>query len=57
MSQGDLEYGQFREEWFRKDPAFDARVTQQFADLYEEAAAGETSRTGETRPKVASRWL
>ena len=39
--EGDPEYGQFRDEWFRKDPAFDARVTQQFADLYEEAASGE----------------
>jgi uncharacterized protein (DUF924 family) len=38
--EGDPEYGQFREEWFRKDPEFDARVTKQFADLYEEAAAG-----------------
>ena len=39
--EGDPEYGQFRDEWFRKDPDFDARVTQQFADLYEEAASGE----------------
>src|SRR5215207_10755909 len=38
--EGDPEYGRFREEWFRKDPEFDARVTEQFADLYEEAAAG-----------------
>ena len=38
--EGDPEYGQFRNEWFRKDPEFDARVTQQFADLYEEAAVG-----------------
>ena len=38
--EGDPEYGQFRDEWFRKDPDFDARVTEQFADLYEEAAAG-----------------
>lgn len=38
--EGDPEYGRFREEWFRKDPAFDARVTAQFADLYEEASAG-----------------
>ena len=38
--EGDPEYGQFRNEWFRKDPEFDARVTRQFADLYEEAAAG-----------------
>jgi uncharacterized protein (DUF924 family) len=39
--QGDPEYGQFRNEWFRKDPEFDARVTARFADLYEEAVAGE----------------
>ena len=39
--EDDPEYGQFREEWFRKDLEFDARVTKQFADLYEEAAAGE----------------
>ncbi len=39
--EGEPEYGRFREEWFRKDPAFDARVTQQFAELYERAAAGE----------------
>jgi uncharacterized protein (DUF924 family) len=39
--EGDPEYGQFRNEWFRKDPEFDARVTERFADLYEEAAAGE----------------
>jgi uncharacterized protein (DUF924 family) len=38
--EGDPEYGRFRDEWFRKDPSFDARVTRQFADLYEEAAAG-----------------
>ena len=39
--EDDPEYGQFRDEWFRKDSEFDARVTEQFADLYEEAAAGE----------------
>lgn len=39
--EGDPEYGQFREEWFRKDPEFDAGVTRQFADLYERAASGE----------------
>jgi uncharacterized protein (DUF924 family) len=38
--EGDPEYGQFRNEWFRKDPDFDARVTARFADLYEEAAVG-----------------
>ena len=39
--EGDPEYGQFREEWFRKDPEFDADVTERFADLYEKAAAGD----------------
>jgi len=39
--EGEPEYGQFRDEWFRKDAEFDARVTQQFADLYEEAARGD----------------
>jgi len=39
--EDDPEYGRFRDEWFRKDPEFDARVTKQFAGLYEEAAAGE----------------
>ena len=34
-------YGEFRDEWFRKDPEFDSRVTDQFAGLYEEAAAGD----------------
>jgi len=34
-------YGEFREAWFRKDPAFDADVTERFADLYEEAAQGD----------------
>jgi uncharacterized protein (DUF924 family) len=42
--EGDPEYGQFRNEWFRKDPEFDAGVTRQFADLYEEAAAGDLDR-------------
>jgi uncharacterized protein (DUF924 family) len=39
--EGEPGYGEFREEWFRKDPAFDARLTDRFADLYEEAAAGD----------------
>ena len=38
--EGEPGYGEFREAWFRKDPAFDAGVTERFADLYEEAAAG-----------------
>jgi uncharacterized protein (DUF924 family) len=42
--EGDPEYGQFRNEWFRKDPEFDAGVTRQFADLYEEAAARDLDR-------------
>jgi len=39
--EGEPGYGEFREEWFRKDPAFDADVTEQFAGLYEEAARGD----------------
>ena len=38
--EGEPGYGEFRETWFRKDPAFDASVTERFADLYEEALAG-----------------
>jgi uncharacterized protein (DUF924 family) len=38
--EGEPGYGEFREEWFRKDPEFDARVTQRFLDLYEQAAEG-----------------
>ncbi|MDQ3862291.1 MAG: DUF924 domain-containing protein [Actinomycetota bacterium] len=39
--EGEPGYGEFRDEWFRKDPEFDARITDRFADLYEEAAAGD----------------
>ncbi len=38
--EGEPGYGEFRDTWFRKDPAFDAGVTERFAGLYEEAAAG-----------------
>ncbi len=34
-------YGEFRSRWFQKDEAFDREVTTRFADLYEEAAAGQ----------------
>jgi uncharacterized protein (DUF924 family) len=39
--EGEPGYGEFREEWFRKDEAFDREVTDRFGDLYERAAAGE----------------
>jgi uncharacterized protein (DUF924 family) len=39
--EGEPGYGEFHDEWFRKDPEFDARVTDRFADLYEEPAAGD----------------
>jgi uncharacterized protein (DUF924 family) len=39
-SEDEPGYGEFRDEWFRKDPEFDARVMERFAGLYEEAAAG-----------------
>lgn len=38
---GNDGYGEFREEWFRKDPAFDEEIRDRFLRLYEEAAAGE----------------
>jgi uncharacterized protein (DUF924 family) len=34
------DYGQQRSVWFKKDPAFDATIRQQFLSLYEQAAAG-----------------
>jgi uncharacterized protein (DUF924 family) len=39
--EDEPDYGEFREAWFRKDPEFDARITDQFAGLYEEAADGD----------------
>ena len=39
--EGDPGYGGFREEWFTKNPEFDAEVRARFEDLYEEAAAGK----------------
>ena len=39
--EGEPGYGEFREEWFRKDEAFDREVADRFGDLYERAAAGE----------------
>ncbi len=34
-------YGEFREAWFRKDPAFDKLIRDRFEALYERAAAGD----------------
>ena len=39
--EGDEGYGEFREEWFRKDDAFDEEIRDRFLGLHEEAAAGE----------------
>ena len=39
--EGEPEYGQFRDEWFRKDPEFDGAVTSRFMGLYEQAASGD----------------
>ncbi len=38
--ENDPGYGEFRSQWFQKDEAFDREVTNRFAGLYEEAAAG-----------------
>ena len=39
--EGEPGYGEFRDAWFQKDPAFDAKVRERFGDLYERAAMGE----------------
>ncbi len=39
--EGEPGYGEFRDQWFRKDGAFDREVTDRFGDLYRRAAAGE----------------
>ena len=39
--EGDEGYGEFREEWFRKDDAFDEEIRDRFLGLYEETAAGK----------------
>jgi len=38
---GTPEHGTDRPEWFRKDPAFDARIREAFASLIERALRGE----------------
>jgi uncharacterized protein (DUF924 family) len=38
--EGEPGYGEFREEWFRKDPEFDREVRERFEGLHEQAAAG-----------------
>ena len=40
-SEGEPGYGEFRDQWFQKDEAFDREVTDRFGDLYKRAAAGE----------------
>ena len=37
---GSAEHGRVRAAWFRKDPAFDEAVRQQFSALHQQAAAG-----------------
>lgn len=39
--EGDPGYGEFREEWFRKDENFDQEVRDRFGDLHARAASGE----------------
>jgi uncharacterized protein (DUF924 family) len=39
--EGDPDYGEFREAWFRKDPEFDREIRDRFEALYEAAAAGD----------------
>lgn len=39
-TKADSEYGQQRQVWFRKDPAFDETIRSHFLSDYEQAAAG-----------------
>lgn len=39
--EGEPGYGEFRDQWFQKDEAFDREVADRFGGLYERAAAGE----------------
>ncbi|CAN5790850.1 DUF924 family protein [soil metagenome] len=39
--EGEEGYGEFREEWFRKDEDFDHQVRENFLEDYERAARGE----------------
>jgi uncharacterized protein (DUF924 family) len=48
------EYGQQRQVWFKKDPAFDETLQKQFGADYERAAAGELAAwQAEPRPCLA----
>ena len=38
-NEGEPGYGEFREEWFQKDEAFDREIIDRFGGLYEQAAA------------------
>lgn len=38
---GDEGFGQSREAWWRKDPAFDAQIRSRYLDQYRRAVAGE----------------
>lgn len=44
------EYGQQRQVWFKKDPAFDETIRTHFLGDYEQAAAGELD-TWQTQPR------
>lgn len=42
--EGEEGYGEFREEWFKKDGGFDAEIRDRFLEDYERAARGEYDR-------------
>ena len=52
--EGEEGYGEFREVWFTKDPAFDREIRDRFEPVYEEAAAGNLDHwKDETRSCLA----
>lgn len=43
-SEGELGYGEFREEWFAADPQFDRGIRERFLETYAQARAGRLDR-------------
>ena len=45
LPRGDAGYGKARPEWFRKDAAFDAEISERFGALIAQAVAGGLRKT------------
>jgi uncharacterized protein (DUF924 family) len=56
-SPDDPKYGQVRNEWFRKDPAFDLQIRQRFGTLIDSALTGELSGWAEAAPSALAQVI